>query len=89
VPVAPYGWDVSTYPHQDDPQASRAEVDRIAAVLGVPVTDRTDRAGHYMVERSFGLITYRAVHIPARNRAAYEAHESYWGCVTPEAEVAS
>ena len=88
VPVAPYGWDLNIYTHDDD-AACRAEVDRIAAILGAPVEDDTGRGGHYLTTRSFGLISYRAVHIPARCSAAHRALMSYRDCVTPDpAEVA-
>jgi hypothetical protein len=89
LPVAPFGWEVNVYPHQDDPAASRAEVDRIAATLGTQVADDTGQGGHYRAQRIFGLISYGAVHIPARNIATYDALMSYRGCVTPaDAEVA-
>lgn len=83
VPVCPYGWDLHIYPHLADEAAGRAEVDRIAAMLGVHVTDETQDGGHYRAIRSFGLITYEAVHIPQRYRDTYEALMSYQGCVTP------
>jgi hypothetical protein len=83
VPVAPFGWDLNVYPCQDDEAASRAEVDKIAAILGTTVKDATGRGGHYRVQRSFGLITYSAVHVPARRQAAFDALMSYQGCVAP------
>src|SRR5487761_1790527 len=58
LPVASFGWEVNVYPHQDDPAASRTEVDRIAATLGTDVTDDTGQGGHYRAGRSFGLISY-------------------------------
>jgi hypothetical protein len=83
VPVCPFGWEVNVYTRVDNDAASRAEVDRIAAILGTKVEDDTGRDGHYRVERSFGLITYGAVHIPARSKAAFDALWSYRDCVTP------
>jgi hypothetical protein len=65
VPVTRLGWDLNIYPDRGDGDgAARAEVDRIAAILGVPVTDETPRGGHYLACRAFGLISYAAVHIP-------------------------
>jgi hypothetical protein len=81
VPVDEYGWTlhvcqtVSRDAHTD--AAQRAEVDRIAALLGVPVRDETARGGHYTAQRSFGRIIYEVTHIPARFMAEYEARNSY------------
>lgn len=89
LPVGVYGWDLNVYPGRDngDP-AARADVDKIAAVLGVPVTDRTGQGGHYTASRRFGLVTYSAVHVPARRMADHYALMTYSGSVTPErAEV--
>jgi hypothetical protein len=47
------------------------------------VTDRTGDGGHYTAARSFGLITYEAVHVPRRYRAAHAALMSYHGSVAP------
>jgi hypothetical protein len=92
VPVCPFGWDLSIYPQHADDADRAAEVDRIAAILGVDVTDETQRGGHYIASRSFGLITYEAVYIPRARRAASAALMSYHDCVTPDdsrpAEVA-
>ena len=92
VPVCPYGWDLSIYPRGDD-AARIAEVNRIAAILGADITDETRQGGHYIAARSFGLITYEAVHIPQSYRDTHNALMSYRGCVEPAAsgpaEVAS
>jgi hypothetical protein len=89
LPVCPFGWDLNIYTHTGDDAASRAEVDRIAAVLGAQVQDDTGRGGHYRAGRSFGLISYAAVHVSARRSAAFGALMSYHDCVTPAgAEVA-
>ena len=83
VPVCPFGWDLSTYPQHADDANRAAEVDRIAAILGVTVTDQTGQGGHYIAARSFGLITYEAVYIPRRRRDACNALMSYSGCFDP------
>jgi hypothetical protein len=86
IPVAPFGWDLHIYTDRDeDDAAARAEVDRIAAVLGVQVRDDTGRGGHYMAARTFGLISYAAVHIPTRQMAEHRALMTYRDCVTPAA----
>ena len=84
VPVCPFGWDLSIYPQSADDADRAAEVDRIAAILGVDVADQTADGGHYTAARTFGLITYEAVHIPRRHRDASKALMSYSGCVTPD-----
>jgi hypothetical protein len=84
VPVCPFGWDLSIYPQHADDADRAAEVDRIAAILGVEVTDQTSDGGHYQAIRTFGLITYEAVYIPRARRAASAALMSYRGCITPD-----
>jgi hypothetical protein len=83
VPVCPFGWDLSVYPQHADDADRAAEVDRIAALLGVTVTDKTPEGGHYTAARNFGLITYEAVHVPRRRRDAHAALMSYQGCIQP------
>ncbi|MCO5967925.1 hypothetical protein [Actinoallomurus soli] len=76
VPVNPYGWDVSYYARGTD-EHQATEVDRIAALLDALPVDERDDGGHYTVTKTFGRITYTAVHIPARRREAHEALMSY------------
>ena len=61
----------------------RAEIDRIAALLGAHVDDGTAEYGHYVASRVFGPVEYRAVFIPPRTRAHYDARNSYSGNVIP------
>jgi len=44
--------------------AMRAEIDSAAAALGV--AGQLNGGGHYVASRSFGLVEYRAVAIPAK-----------------------
>ncbi|MGH3344799.1 MAG: hypothetical protein ACRDPK_18395 [Carbonactinosporaceae bacterium] len=75
VPVREYGWDLHYNACGTDEKA-KAEVDRIAALLGVtPINERPD--GHYIATKTFGRITYEAVHIPARRMAIHRALMSY------------
>ena len=69
IPLAPYGWDLLVSTHCDNDTEGRAEVDRIAAILGVPPDDDTADGGHYTAARSFGPVKYYAFHIPASHRA--------------------
>ncbi|GAA0349512.1 hypothetical protein NE235_36440 [Actinoallomurus spadix] len=76
VPVNTYGWDLTHHARGTD-EHQAAEVDRIAVVLdAVPVDDRPD-GGHYTVTKTFGRITYTAVHVPAHRMAAHNALMSY------------
>ena len=84
VPVRDLGWDLNIYPQLPTEDLKRAEIDRIAAVLGVPVCDETDRGGHYTVTRSFGRVSYSAVCVPDRRMAEHRALMSYSGTVAPE-----
>ena len=80
-----FGWDLNIYPDgSSGDDTARAEVDRIAAMLGVQVQDDTGRGGHYLATRAFGLISYAAVHIPARCAAEHRALMTYADCVTPD-----
>jgi hypothetical protein len=84
VPVNEYGWDLNIYTVHGGDAAQRAEIDQVAAVLGVAVQDETGSGGHYSAERTFGRITYRCVHISERRRAEHRAFVSYAGAVTPD-----
>lgn len=80
IPLSPHGAELRFFVSGDDPD-QRAEVDRIATVLGVTPTERLGR--HYIAERDFGPVTYQAVAIPAAQRAAHAAVLSYADAVTP------
>jgi hypothetical protein len=76
LPVQEYGWTLTVYPTGDDDR-ERAEVDRIAALLDTKPVDNRPRGGHYTVSRTFGRITYQAVHVPSRQMANHHALMSY------------
>ncbi|RAY15208.1 hypothetical protein DPM19_10845 [Actinomadura craniellae] len=85
VPVEEYGRDYPIYTDRDHTEESgRAEIDRIAALLGAQVIDDTADGGHYTTSRTFGRITYRAVHIPDHSGARYAALMTYADNVTPD-----
>src|SRR4051812_27830497 len=73
VPIAEPGGEYNIIADHGDDATERAEIDSIAAVLGEPVYDETADYGHYWVTKVFGRITYRATHIPVRQRAIYRA----------------
>jgi hypothetical protein len=77
LPVKEYGFDLTIYPEPDTDAAGRAEVDRIADLLGVTPVDNTPMGGHYIASKAFGRISYRAVYISSRAWAKYNARNSY------------
>jgi hypothetical protein len=62
----------------------RCQVDRLARVLGVNVTDETAIGGHYSAVRCFGVVGYEAVAITDAYSAQADADRSYRGCVIPD-----
>jgi hypothetical protein len=64
VPASTYPV-VHTFPSADDWAQMRAEIDATAARLGVNA--RLTAGGHYVAERFFGPVEYRAVAIPRKN----------------------
>ncbi|MFF0310570.1 hypothetical protein ACFYSC_24325 [Streptosporangium sp. NPDC004379] len=88
---------VFTLTHQDVPVPShvtvthyakgsdeeiRAEIDRIAALLGTETSPGDAEHGHYTTAVSFGPVTYQAVGILAAARTRYQAQTSYEDCIT-------
>jgi hypothetical protein len=84
IPVAIYGWDLLIQAHGDNDTAKSTELDRIAAILGVPVDHKSAEGGHYTAVRSFGPITYHAYYVTARAKAAYQAYMTYADAVIPD-----
>ena len=82
---APYTLDVLVFPPQATDAEICAEVDRVAALLGVPVRDETAQHAHYTASQRFGPVEYRIVAIPSRIRAYHDARNSYAGNVMPGA----
>jgi hypothetical protein len=64
VPAPAYS-AVYAFPPDGDWPVMRAEIDSIAARLGVIARETV--GGHYVAVRSFGPVEYRAVAIPPRN----------------------
>ena len=72
VPAPGYS-TVYTFPPDGDWPAMRAEIDAVAAWLGV--IPRETPGGHYVAVRMFGPIEYRAVAIPPRDGSKSEQGE--------------
>jgi hypothetical protein len=88
VPVDEYGAEFTLFIRRRTDACARAEVDRIAAVLHSEICDDTARGGHYRVTKTFGRITYRAVHVPSRAIADYDARMSYRNNITLDDQAA-
>ena len=77
VPVPTYGTEITVHAKGTDDQ-QRAEVDRIAVLIGSPASD----GAHYETARDFGPIAYRAVAVPEQHMSDWHALMSYSGQVT-------
>lgn len=84
VPVNRHGFDLLVSTRADNDADAAALVDHAAALMGVQVTDDTDRGGHYIATRSFGPVTYTVFHIPEQSRRAHEARDSYRTNIRPD-----
>ena len=63
VPV-PWRADVIVFPAEGTDAEMFAEIDVIAAQIGVTASDADSPSGHYSAVRDFGPVQYRAVAIP-------------------------
>ena len=62
VPAPKYS-TVYAFPPNDNWDGQRAEIDRVAALLGAAAY--LSAGGHYLTMRTFGPVEYRAVAIPS------------------------
>ena len=81
---APYSVDVLVFLPDAPDEDGRAEIDRIALLIGTRTDDQTAKHGHYTASRAFGPVEYRAVFIPPRTRAYYDARGSYSATSFPD-----
>ena len=88
VPVETYGYTLHQFTDRHREEARLAQVNAIAELLGVPVTDETDRGGHLYASRTFGRITYQVCHVPQRNREDFRARSSYENNIVLDTEAA-
>jgi hypothetical protein len=88
VPVREYGGEYTVFARADTDAAERAEIDQIAEALGEVTRDETGSGGHYRVSKTFGRITYTAIHIPARRKAAHDALMTYAPAFHTDQDVA-
>jgi hypothetical protein len=74
---APRQEGLMVFPPAGTDKEIMAEVDRIAALAGAEISDRTAEGGHYTASRKFGRMQYEAVGILARYRECRDAQMSY------------
>jgi hypothetical protein len=78
------------YVHDGNDAENRAEVDRIATVLGVTARDAYGDGVKYEAVRDFGGgVTYRCIAMSRKYGAGHSAAMSYLGHVQPESPVAA
>jgi hypothetical protein len=84
-PDVPVGntWSLMYHARGTD-EEKRAEVDRVAAILGIAGGTPND-PDHYEAVRKFGAISYEALAITDEHMRRYRAASSYDGAVEPEA----
>lgn len=84
VPVPEYGTPIAMFA---DPtgDGGRIQVDKVAQLLGVIVTDDTATGGHYYARRSFGDLVFEIRSIPEAFSTQFDADLSYRGSVRPDA----
>ncbi|HEU5159534.1 MAG TPA: hypothetical protein VFU43_21230 [Streptosporangiaceae bacterium] len=84
LPV-PYSVEVAVFVPRAADRAIRAEVDRVATLLGTEIDPVHVPYGHYDTGLTFGAVQYRLSGILAQARARHAAWSSYHGVVTPDA----
>ncbi|MEU0568568.1 hypothetical protein ABZ297_24740 [Nonomuraea sp. NPDC005983] len=84
VPASTAPVIIRAFPANGPDQQMRAEVDKIAALLGTEINPDHLPHGHYMTAIAFGQVRYEFTAILAAARARYAAEDSYRGCITPD-----
>ncbi|MFG1685188.1 hypothetical protein ACGFNP_33855 [Nonomuraea sp. NPDC049269] len=83
VPVSPAPVTVRAFPDNGPDDQMRAEVDKVADLLGTEIDPAHLPHGHYMTGIDFGPVRYEFTAILAAARARHAAEDSYRGCITP------
>jgi hypothetical protein len=72
IPLDTYpSLDVSYHPRGTDEQ-ELAEVERVAAMLGVEAAPESEGSSHVVAVKEFGSVRYKAIHIPAQVMADWD-----------------
>lgn len=70
VPVHEDGWDLLVFTRGETRETGRAEVDQVAAALGVAAAADTPHDGLYAATRAFGPITYHFIDLNGARRGS-------------------
>ncbi|MEO3875322.1 hypothetical protein ABGB18_41615 [Nonomuraea sp. B12E4] len=81
VPVPTARVAVHAFPAKGTDEEMRAEVDKVAALLGTGIDPDFEAHDHYVTGLDFGLIRYEFVAILAAARARHAAEDSYRDCI--------
>ncbi|WP_433417745.1 hypothetical protein ACQP1V_00790 [Microtetraspora malaysiensis] len=84
VPVPDFPILIRCFPKRGSDTEMRAEVDRIAELLGTEIDPDDLPFGHYTTGLDFSPIRYEVTAILADARARHAAESSYYGCVQPD-----
>lgn len=84
VPV-PLIVEIDYHPRGDSDAEKRAEIDRIAKILGVEPEFAAD-GEHYIATRRYGVVRYRAITVSAEALNRWDALLSYSRNVKPDGE---
>ncbi|MFI7618263.1 hypothetical protein ACIBP6_44295 [Nonomuraea terrae] len=85
VPVPLASVAIRAFPAKGTDDEMRAEVDRVAGLLGREIDPGHLPYGHYMTGIEFGPVHYEFTAILAAARAHHAAQDSYQGCIQPDA----
>ncbi|MGW4469712.1 hypothetical protein ACWENQ_08570 [Nonomuraea sp. NPDC004354] len=77
IPLPRHSISVQYFPATADDAAMRADIDRVAALLGTEIDPEDLLFGHYKAALSFGPVRYEALAVLADARARHEATNSY------------
>ncbi|MFG1711201.1 hypothetical protein ACFLIM_49430 [Nonomuraea sp. M3C6] len=81
VPVSMGPVAVRAFPEHGPDHQMRAEVDKVAALLGTEIDPDHLPHGHYMTGIDFGPVRYEFTAILAAARARHAAVDSYRDCI--------
>ncbi|WP_169981732.1 hypothetical protein [Microbispora sp. H10836] len=87
VPVPRSSISITYFPDRADDAGMRAEIDRIAGLLGAEIDPGRLPYSHYRTGLDFGPVRYEALAVLAAARARHEAVTSYEDCILPDTTV--
>ena len=79
--------DLTVFPPRSTDDAMRAEVDRVASLLGSEIDTESLDHGHYKTALSFGPVEYKVVAILSAARARDAARRAYADAMTPDSDT--